>query len=117
MTCEQIEAWRPVRPNRWVLEEQRFDTLLQRISALIEGCDAALALPGGPGTLTEIALMWNLLLTEVLPQRPLILIGIGWENTFLSFYQNHSDYIPMDQRRWLSFVPDIPSAIELLNSI
>jgi len=56
VTCEDIEKWRPIGANAWVKEEWRKKTLMERLEGLIEGCDAALALPGGPGTLTEIAL-------------------------------------------------------------
>src|SRR5690606_21772609 len=45
ITCDEIEAWRPVKHNQWVLEEQRHGTLRERLSALIDGCDGALALP------------------------------------------------------------------------
>jgi predicted Rossmann-fold nucleotide-binding protein len=48
--------------EQWVKEERKKKTLLSRLQALIEGCDAAIALPGGPGTLTEITLMWNLMI-------------------------------------------------------
>src|SRR5512143_4181559 len=51
VTCEDIEAWRPTRANRWVIEEIRKKTLMERLHALIHESEAALALPGGPGTL------------------------------------------------------------------
>jgi len=54
VTCEEIEAWRPVRANAWVKEEKRLATLRERIYALIDLCDAAIALPGGPGTLQKL---------------------------------------------------------------
>ena len=60
VTCVDIENWRKVGANRWVKEEWRKQTLIERLQALVEGCDAALALPGGPGTLTEVSLMWNI---------------------------------------------------------
>src|SRR5512145_1976234 len=44
VTCEEIEKWRNVGANRWVKEERRQKTLNERLQALIEGCDAALAL-------------------------------------------------------------------------
>ena len=75
VTCEDIEEWRKVKANAWVKEEWRKKTLIERLQALIEGCDAAFALPGGAGTLTEISLMWNLMIVESLHRRPLILIG------------------------------------------
>src|SRR5512146_1764822 len=60
VTCEEIESWRPTQANAWVIEEIRKKTLLERLHALIHESDAAFALPGGPGTLAEISVMWNL---------------------------------------------------------
>jgi hypothetical protein len=116
VTCDEIEAWRPVSPNRWVMEERRFPTLRQRLFALIEGCDAAIALPGGPGTLTEIMEMWNHLLIGALPPRPLILVGPGWQATLKIFYRSFDSYIPAEQRRWVTFAPDVEQAVALLGS-
>jgi uncharacterized protein (TIGR00725 family) len=114
ITCEEIEAWRSIRRNPWVQEEIRFEKLRDRLYALVVDNDAALALPGGPGTLTEIATMWNLLLVNAIPARPLILIGHEWKATFERFFQVLADYIPQEQRRWLSFVPDEDSAMSIL---
>jgi len=115
VTCNEIENWRDVRPNQWVREEWRFETLKQRLNALIEQCDAAFALPGGPGTLTEIALMWNQLIIEAIHPRPLILIGKGWQTLFnQAFYTELGDYIPAHQREHLLFAPDVQSAVEIL---
>ena len=69
VTCIDIEEWRKSKPNQWVKEERRKQTLMERLHGLIEGCDAAIALPGGAGTLTEISLMWNLMIVESLPPR------------------------------------------------
>jgi uncharacterized protein (TIGR00725 family) len=107
VTCDQIETFRPGKPNHWVKEERRYKYLYERIIALIEGCDAAIALPGGPGTLTEISTMWNLLLIGAISFRPLILIGSGWEFSFNTIFYQMDKYIPGEQRRWLSFAPDI----------
>ncbi|HLE52072.1 MAG TPA: LOG family protein [Anaerolineales bacterium] len=115
VTCEQIEAWRPVSPNPWVQEEQRFVTIQQRLSALIENCDAALALPGGIGTLAEIAVMWSSLQTGALSPRPLILIGPGWRAVFDLFIDQQSSYVTERHRRWLLFAPDVESAFRMLD--
>jgi uncharacterized protein (TIGR00730 family) len=116
VTCAAIEAWRPVQPNQWVMEEMRFPTLRLRLLALIDECDAAIALPGGPGTLTEIATMWNHLMTDSIASRPLILIGPGWEATFRQFYQSFDHYIAQAHRHWLSFAPDVQNAFEQLQA-
>ena len=73
VTCEDIEAWRKTSANPWVKEERRKKSLIERLQALVEGCDAAIALAGGAGTLTEISLLWNLMIVESLPRRPLIM--------------------------------------------
>jgi uncharacterized protein (TIGR00725 family) len=117
VTCDQIEAWRPVKANPWVTEEWRFPTLRERLFALIENCDAALALPGGVGTLVEISLMWNLLLTHVLPPRPIILIGPGWQATMQQFLSAQGSNIPESQRQWIAFAPSVDSAFRQLQEL
>ena len=114
VTCEDIEVWRTVKPNQWVKEERREKTLIGRLQVLIEGCDAALALPGGAGTLTEVALMWNLMIVESLLRRPLILIGGGWQSTFDQFFKDLEIYTSAKQRELLQFAEDIQKAVEML---
>ncbi|MBT3337893.1 MAG: LOG family protein [Anaerolineae bacterium] len=117
VTCDEIESWRDVRPNQWVKEEWRYATLKERLNALIEKCDAAFALPGGPGTLTEISLMWNQLIIQALPPTPLILIGKGWQTLFnQAFYIELGSYVAQNQRDLLQFAPDIQSAVQLLEN-
>jgi len=117
VTCEEIESWRPVRPNRWIQEEWRLPTLKARLDALIEKSDAALALPGGPGTLTEIMLTWNQLIIEAIPPKPLILIGAGWRKTLAeTFFSALGEYVPETQRALLHFVPTVRDAADLLEN-
>lgn len=66
-----------IRPNRWVTEEIATADLFQRIARMITA-DAYVAMPGGLGTLGEVALTWNLFQTESIPRRPLILVGREW---------------------------------------
>jgi uncharacterized protein (TIGR00730 family) len=117
VTCDQIEAWRPVKVNPWVTEEWHFGSLQERMFALIENTDAYLALPGGVGTLAEVMLTWNQILTHILPPRPLILIGLGWQVTIQNFIAEQGEFIPENQRQWISFVPDVKSAIQWLQKL
>ncbi len=110
VTCDQIESWRPVEPNPWLHEEMRFPTIRQRLFALIENCDAALVLPGGIGTLAEVAEMWSHLQTGAISLRPLVLIGPGWKAIFEQFCSEFGGYIPKEYRRLLAFAPDVESA-------
>jgi len=117
VTCEEIESWRDVHPNQWIAEEWRYPTLKARLNALIERCDAAFALPGGPGTLTEIMLMWNQLIIQALSPRPLILIGSGWQTVLdQAFYTELGDYVAESQRAYLQFASDVETAAKLLKS-
>jgi len=116
VTCAEIEAWRPVRANAWVIEERRRQTLVERLEELISACDAAIALPGGPGTLTEIALTWNLMIVGARRRTPLILVGDGWQVVFDQVFARLGDYSPESQRELLQFAPDIQAAVQLLES-
>lgn len=114
VTCDEIESWRPVGPNPWVEEEMRFPTLKERLYALIENCHAAIALPGGIGTLAEIAVMWSQLQTGAISPRALILIGEGWETTFSTFYGHFEEYIPQKDHRWLRFALSVEEAVQIV---
>jgi len=115
VTCEEIENWRKTGANAWVKEERRTKTLMERLEALITGCDAAIALPGGPGTLTEIALMWNLMIVESLRRRPLVLVGDGWQSVFDQFFQSFSTYMPRNPDKELWFAEDVETAAKMIN--
>ena len=115
VTCIDIEEWRKTSANAWVKEERRKKSLIERLQGLIEGCDAAIALPGGAGTLTEISLMWNLMIVESLPARPLILVGRGWQSTFDQFFKEFDTYMPV-QRELLYFAENVNRAVEKLES-
>jgi uncharacterized protein (TIGR00730 family) len=117
VTCEQIEAWRPVKANRWVKEERRFPTLRERLYSLVETCDAAIALPGGVGTLAEIAVMWSQMQTQSMKAVPFILIGDGWRNTFDALFHSQDANIPKPHRELLVFAPDVDSAFATLQTV
>ncbi len=114
VTCVEIENWRAIAANKWVKEEMRKETLFERLECLIKECDAALALPGGPGTLTEISLMWNMMIIGALEKRPLILIGGAWRSVFEHFFEQLGPYSPPNQRDLLGFAPDVASAVAML---
>src|SRR5918996_485413 len=114
VTCETIEAWRQIKVNQWVMEEIRKKTLEERLHCLIHESDAALALPGGPGTLTEISLMWSLMIVESLHRRPLVLIGDGWQSVFDQFFKGLDNYVPARQREILSFAKNVHTAVEMI---
>jgi len=73
-----VQPWSArLRPNAWLTRELSTAHLFERLQHLISS-DAYVALPGGPGTLGEVALTWNLFQTASIPHRPLILVGEAW---------------------------------------
>jgi uncharacterized protein (TIGR00730 family) len=114
VTCDEIEAFRSAGANPWVKEERRAATLRERIFTMITLGQAAIALPGGSGTLAEVSLMWNLLYIRAIPARPLILVGSAWQETMHLFINSFTRYIPENQRALLLFAPTIDSAVEML---
>lgn len=114
VTCQQIEDWRAAKHNPWVLEERKFPTLRERLYCLIDSCDAALALPGGIGTLDEIVTMWSQMQTSAMPTRPLILIGEGWRRTMTALIEAQAEHIRPPHRELLSYATDIDSAVATL---
>ncbi len=57
VTCE---IW-PRAANPWIVEEVRTATFSLRLMTLIERGDAYIVLPGGTGTLAELALTWEMM--------------------------------------------------------
>jgi len=116
VTCQEIETWRGAKANAWVQEERKFPSLLSRLEELIRASEAAIALPGGPGTLTEISLLWNLLIVESLPPRPLILVGEGWRAIFDQIFHSTGASTAASAKKLLTFAEDAEAAIGILDS-
>jgi uncharacterized protein (TIGR00730 family) len=73
----------PAHANRWIIEEVRTRSFMERLTALIERGDAYIVLPGGTGTLAELALAWEMmnkssLLRTVGGRRPLLVMAPYW---------------------------------------
>lgn len=114
VTCDEIEAWRPVGPNRWVAQQKRCATLRERLYVLIDDCDGAIALPGGIGTLAEIALTWAQLQISPDDHRPFILLGQGWKETLDRFTSLLGSYIPEADQQRIITAPDPTTALQYL---
>lgn len=117
ITCGEIENWRMVKPNVWLDEIRRYDTLVERINELVTACDAILALPGGPGTLAEIALSWNMMIINAIPIKPLILIGVEWKLFMVNYITAFKMYIPHEQSKLLNYASNTQDVMKLINNI
>ena len=65
-------------PNRYLSEKIPSAHFYERLQHLIMQSVGYIALRGGIGTVTEIALVWDKMQTHVLEPRPLILLGDCW---------------------------------------
>jgi len=113
VTCAEIEDWRHIGPNPWLSEIQRFPTLHERLWGLIDGIDAAVAFPGGPGTLTEIGFLWNHMAIEAIPPIPLILVGTKWQKTMEMFLSEMSAYIRQADINRIRYVENVRAIMPL----
>lgn len=75
-------------PNRWLTDKVATDHFYDRLQNLITRSVGFVALRGGVGTIVEISLVWNKLMTGVLAARPLVLIGDCWRPVVDSWQQN-----------------------------
>ncbi len=115
VTCERIEALVPgLRPNQWVAEEIRFRDLRERLNHLVSESQAAIAMPRGIGTLTEIALTWSLLQAAEIPPKPLILVGQTWHQVVSVFLQQAGDHVRERDVSLLRMVDTVAEAAKLV---
>ena len=103
---------RRLGPNQWVDEEITFPTLFQRLHHLVTFSDALVALRGGVGTLSEVALSWSLLQVEEMPHKPFVLVGPHWRR-ILETYGRESTVRPRDLDL-LSFADTVHQVLPLL---
>ncbi len=77
VTCRGLRRRRG--PNPYIKQEVPTFNLLTRLETLVRLGNAYVVLPGGTGTLLELALVWELLNKGLLrPGAPLILLGEFW---------------------------------------
>ena len=73
----------PAPANPWIVEEVRTSSFLERLTTLIERGDAYVVLPGGTGTLAELALVWEMMNKSSLAKtvggrKPLLVMASYW---------------------------------------
>jgi uncharacterized protein (TIGR00725 family) len=66
-------------PNRFVTEERKSATLLQRIDRILTESDGFVCLPGGTGTLLELAAAWEIVNKKMAGKRPIVCLGEFWK--------------------------------------
>src|SRR5215813_12290539 len=101
-------------PNSYLKKIEPSADFYSRLQTLIMGSVGYIALRGGMGTITEISLVWNKLVMNVLPERPLILLGECWPAAIDCLRQHL--VISDDDMKHLTFVNTAEEAIAELRS-
>lgn len=78
VTTDQIGLQFDIKPNAYLDEVVNFADLRDRLLYMVENADAYLAMPGGIGTLHEIAETWELMRIGGVPRRPFVCYGSLW---------------------------------------
>lgn len=118
VTCTLIEDWREgLIANQWVKEEIRFASLRERLFHLVSFCDAAVALSGGIGTLSEISFLWSLAQTGEVPRKPVIVVGTLWNETLQAFLRHSVDYVRPTDKSLITFAETVEQVIPALGNL
>ena len=99
-------------PNPYLDEEIKFPTLFQRLHYLVTSAAAWVALPGGIGTLSEVALAWSLMQAGELPRRPLVVVGPMWREWLQGF--SRSGHVQPQYAELIQYADDVEQVISLL---
>ncbi|MEK7766323.1 MAG: LOG family protein [bacterium] len=72
-----VDQW-GLKANRWIDRQIHARSILDRLVRLMEMGDGYAVLPGGSGTLLELAAVWEYQNKKLLPPKPIILVGNFW---------------------------------------
>lgn len=105
-----MRHWSGLEPNRWNAELRWSDGYGTRLDHLLR-CTGVVALPGGVGTLSEMAVTWAAAQTEANPPS-IVLLGEGWR-ALIKAIGDHLVVGPQDLKL-LQFVASPEEAIQAL---
>jgi len=100
--------------NPYLDEEIKFPTLFQRLHHLVTFADAWIALPGGIGTLSEVALTWSLMQVGEVARKPFVVVGPMWSGLLQGFSNN--GYVHPHFRGLIRYAEAVPDVLPLLRS-
>lgn len=100
--------------NEYIDEEIKFPSLFERLHHLVTFADAWVALPGGIGTLSEVALTWSLIQVEEVERKPLVVVGEMWQEILQKFSRN--DYIDPQYINLIQYVDEVEQVLPLLGN-
>ena len=112
ITTDQIGTQFNVKPNRYLHEIVNYADLRDRLLHMVENADAYLAMPGGIGTLHEIAETWELMRIGGVPSRPFVCYGQMWAEVITRL--ENSPYLGNGYRGMINIVRSPAEALAVL---
>lgn len=105
VTCD---VWKST-PNGFLDREIRTADLHERLRTLLELGDGYIALPGGTGTLVELAMVWEFVAKRLAPERPIVCLGPFWQPLLAVMEGSGARRGP-----WLTVAEDVPGVLAFL---
>ena len=110
VTTDQISMQFDVQPNRYLDEIVNYADLRDRLLHMVENADGYLAMPGGIGTLHEIAETWELMRIGGVARRPFVCYGPMWAEVIK--IMEGSPYLGDGYHGMITIAQDLPTVIE-----
>lgn len=76
VTCTSVGG---STPNKWIDEVVETAMLVDRLQKLVALGDAYVVMPGGTGTLLELAAIWEFTNKGLMHSKPIIVVGAYWK--------------------------------------
>jgi uncharacterized protein (TIGR00725 family) len=105
---------RGLQPNTWVRVVVNFPTLRERLMHLVTSSDGLVALKGGVGTLSEVALAWSFLQVAEMEHKPFVLVGPSWRRVIETYA--HESYVNAQDLELLTLADTPEDAVQILRS-
>jgi hypothetical protein len=100
-------------PNPHLTEVMEAPTLFARLERLVRDGDAYIALPGGNGTLAEIAVTWECMRKGIVETRPLVVWSYPWREIFTGLADGAYVESGVELFTW---VEDVDEAVESIRA-
>ncbi len=114
ITSKQLEIKESIQPNQWIKEEVKCDTLNERLQYIVHHGDGFIVMPGGVGTLAELALTWNLMQIDEIRTSPIVCVGPVWHSALSSMLE--SNYILGKDKKFIYLAENAEQVLQIIKS-
>lgn len=104
--------------NPYVEEYEQHETFYSRLKTFSD-CDAFLVLPGGVGTLLEMAMIYQLIQAQHMDKKPIICVGRMWRTlkTWIEEEMLDNGFLSNEEMKLVHYVDRFSESIHLLKGL